>query len=116
VADDSQGTVCVFAGFTYTVTNAGISESTGELDGSHIGQTAGSYRLSQAAPLYDPDEVTFSYLGKVRPKRGATGTITVGNYTGSATVTNSSSTFSVGELVQGNVTFKVIPTYTATTF
>jgi hypothetical protein len=116
VADESQGTVCVFAGFTYTVTNAGLSESTGELDGSHIGQAPNSYRLMQAAPLFDADEVTFTYLGKVRPHRGATGTITVGNYTGAATVMNSSTTFSVGELVQGNVTFRVIPTYTATTF
>ena len=109
MAADSQGTNFVFAGSTYTVTNIQISGSVNELDASHLGLATGSKRLLQAAALVEADEITVDYLGTSLISRGATGYLTIGGtaYTGTATCYSSSLTYAVGELVKGNVSFKV---------
>jgi len=117
---DGSGTLVVFAGSTYTVTNVSLnfSDVSGNIDAidiSHLGQTTGSTMLTQPRPLKGSGtgdtgkEVSFDYIGKTQLIGGVSGSFTVGSFiTGAtATVMSSSITLAVNDVVRGNVTFRV---------
>lgn len=107
MAVDSQGNTFVFAGSTYTATSVQISLSGDPLDVSHLGLASGSYRLYQPAALIDTNELSLEAYGTTLVTVGATGNLTFGSFSYSATVASSSISYAVGELVKQSVTFKI---------
>ena len=122
---DGAGTLVVFAGNTYTVTN--ITYSLGEqdnqqeaIDVSHLGQTTGQAITTLPRPLSGTTagggttgrEVTIEYLGKSILADGSTGTLAITHNTASflsavATVASSTVTFAVNDAIRGTATFRV---------
>lgn len=103
---DSQGNNFVFSGSTYTATNVGVKYGGDLLDTSHLGLATGASRTYQSPALID-NEITVDYYGTSIVAIGASGTLAFSGTTYTATCSASSLTFAVGELVKGNVTFKV---------
>jgi hypothetical protein len=116
--DDSQGTVLTFAGSTYEVTNLDLGGSISMLDAAHLGQAAGTFKRTQAAPLKDPRKVTMSLLGTAKPAEGASGAISLLSYVGgvtaqqlpgaTATCESFTVTWATNDLVKGQATFSVV--------
>ena len=116
---DSSGTTFTFAGTGYTVTNIvytvtdGIAADTIEI--SHLGQTAGSAVLTQDRPLTGAAndtgrEVQIDYIGSSVISDGATGTLAITggiSLSKAATVSSSSVTLAVNDVVRGSATFRV---------
>lgn len=111
-----SGTVVVFSGATYTVTNVTInySEITDVIDVSHLGQTTGEVMLTQDRPLLDKfgstgTEVSFDYIGTTQLVGGSSGSFSVtGFFTGkTATIASSSITLAMNDVYRGNATVRV---------
>jgi hypothetical protein len=103
---DSQGNNFVFAGATYTATNVGVTYGGDLLETSHIGLASGASRTYISPALID-NEIAVDYLGTTLVSIGASGSLSFGGTTYTATCSASSLTYAVGELVKGNATFKV---------
>jgi hypothetical protein len=103
---DSQGNNFVFAGSTYIATNVGVTYGGDLLDTSHIGLASGANRTYQTPALSD-NEITVDAYGATLPAIGTSGALSFATVTYTATVSASSVTYAVGELVKLNVTFKV---------
>lgn len=116
---DSSGTNFVFGGSTYTVTNITYSltdvNAADTIDISHLGQSAGESVLTQDRPLKGSStdtgrEVQIDYIGNAVIADGTSGTLTI---TGSlslsknATVSSSSVTLAVNDVIRGAATFRV---------
>ena len=116
---DSTGTTFTFAGTGYTVTNITYSltdtAANDTIDISHLGLTTGAAVLSQSRPLAGSAtdtgrEVQIDFIGSTPITDGATGTLVIaGGLTLSkaATVSSSSVTLGVNDVVKGSATFKV---------
>lgn len=117
---DAPGTIVVFNGQTYTVTNVSLnySDVSGNIDAidiSHLGQTTGETMLTQPRPLKGSGtgetgkEVSFDYIGTTQLVGGVSGSFTVGTFVtaATATVVSSSITLAVNDVVRGNATFRV---------
>ena len=113
----TSGTTFVFASTTYTLTSMTYTMTEVEgIDVSHLGQTAGESMLSlakplKAGPLDDTGrEVSIEYLGASPIADGSTGTLVISGPTvvnAVATVSSSSVTLGVNEIVRGSATFRV---------
>ena len=113
----TSGTTFVFASATYTLTSMTYTMTEVEgIDVSHLGQTAGESMLSlakplKAGPLDDTGrEVSIEYLGASPIADGSTGTLVISGATtvnAVATVSSSSVTLGVNEIVRGSATFRV---------
>ena len=113
------GTTFTFAGTNYTVTNItySLSDVTGgdTIDISHLGLTAGASVLTMARPLKGSAtdtgrEVSIEYIGSTLIEDGTNGTIVIaGGLTLSkaATVSSSSVTLAVNDVIKGSATFKI---------
>jgi len=106
MAADSQGSVFVFANATYTVTSVTVTPGGDLLDNSHLGLASGSGRTYQAPALVD-NEINCEAYGTATLSIGATGTLSFVGTTYSATVSSSSVSYALGELVKQSLTFKV---------
>jgi hypothetical protein len=116
---DSTGTTFTFAGTGYTVTSItySLSDVTGgdTIDVSHLGLTAGASVLTQARPLAGSAtdtgrEVSIEYIGSSVISDGATGTLAIAggiSLSKAATVSSSSVTLAVNDVIKGSATFKV---------
>lgn len=120
---DGSGTSLTFPGFTGSIT--GITYSQTEtaggtadvIDISHLGQTTGSFVLSQARPLKGAagssetgKTVSVEFIGTGILAGGTTGTLAITggiSLTGVATVASSSLTLAVNDVVRGNAEFRV---------
>jgi hypothetical protein len=113
------GTTFTFNGTGYTVTNItySLSDVTGgdTIDISHLGLTVGANVLTLARPLKGSAtdtgrEVSIEYIGPSVLDDGSTGTLVIaGGLTLSkaATVSSSSVTLAVNDVIKGSATFKV---------
>jgi hypothetical protein len=114
-----SGTVFTFNAVGYTVTNItySLTDPTGNdtIDISHLAQTVGAAILTQNRPLKGSAtdtgrEVSIDYIGSAEITDGATGTLTI---TGGialskmATVSSSSITLAVNDVIRGSATFRV---------
>lgn len=106
MATDSQGNSFTFSGSTYTVTQVTVTPGGDLLDNSHLGLASGAGRTYQGPALVD-DEISCDYLGTTKLAKGTSGTLSFASTTYTAVVSASSLSYSVGELVKGNATFKV---------
>lgn len=116
---DSTGTTFSFASVNYTVTNIVYSlndvNAADTIDISHLGQSAGSSVLTQDRPLQGSAsdtgrEVQIDYVGNSVIADGATGTLTITgglSLSKAATVSSSSVTLAVNDVVRGSATFRV---------
>jgi hypothetical protein len=106
MATDSQGNTFTFAGSTYTVTSVTVTPGGDLLDNSHLGLASGANRTYQSPALVD-NEVSCEAFGTTSLAIGATGVLTFASVTYTATVSASSVSFALGELVKQSLTFKV---------
>jgi hypothetical protein len=116
---DSTGTTITFDAVSYTVTNLVYNltdvNAADTIEVSHLGQTAGEAVLTQDRPLTGSAtdtgrEVQIDYIGNSVIADGATGTLVLaGGLTLSkaATVSSSSVTLAVNDVVRGSATFRV---------
>ena len=116
---DSTGTTFSFASVNYTVTNLVYNlndvNAADTIDVSHLGQTAGEAVLTQDRPLTGSAtdtgrEVQIDYIGNAVIADGATGTLTIAgglSLSKAATVSSSSVTLAVNDVVRGSATFRV---------
>ena len=106
MAVDSQGNTFTFAGSTYTVTSVTVTPGGDLLDNSHLGLASGANRTYQSPALID-NEISCEAYGTAAVAIGASGTLAFASTTYTATVSSSSVSYSVGELVKQSLTFKV---------
>lgn len=116
---DSSGTSLTFPGFTGSVTSItyNLNDVGGDdtIDISHLGLTAGAAVLTQDRPLKGSAtdtgrEVSIEYIGSGVLADGSTGTLAItGGLSLSrvATVSSSSVTLAVNDVIRGSVTFRV---------
>lgn len=116
---DGSGTTVTFPGFTGSVTNIVYNQNdvgAGDtIDISHLGLTAGASVLTKDRPLKGSAtdtgrEVQLDYIGTGGIADGSTGTLVIaGGLTLSkvATVSSSSQTLAVNDVIRGSVTFRV---------
>lgn len=116
---DSSGTTLTFPGFTGTVTNItyNLSDTAAAdtIDVSHLGQTTGEAVLTQDRPLKGSAtdtgrEVQIDYIGSGVLADGSTGSLVISgplSLTKNATVSSSSVTLAVNDVIRGSATFRV---------
>lgn len=116
---DSTGTTFTFAGTNYTVTNIVYNltdvNAADTIDVSHLGLSAGSTVLTQDRPLAGSAtdtgrEVQIDYIGNGVIADGSTGTLAITgglSLSKAATVSSSSVTLAVNDVVRGTATFRV---------
>mgnify|MGYP006297938783 CR=1 FL=1 len=116
---DGSGTTLTFAGSTYTVTNVVYNltdtNANDTIDISHLGLTAGASVLTLSRPLKGSAtdtgrEVQFDFIGSTPLTDGTTGTLAITgglSLTAAATVSSSSITLAVNDVVKGSATLKV---------
>jgi hypothetical protein len=106
MAADSQGNTFSFSGSTYTVTSVTVTPGGDLLDNSHLGLSSGANRTYQSPALID-NEVSCEAYGTTAVAIGQSGNLVFASTTYTATVSSSSVSYSVGELVKQSLTFKV---------
>lgn len=116
---DSTGTTLTFPGFTGSVTNITYNltdtAAADTIDISHLGLTTGAAVLTQDRPLAGSAtdtgrEVQIDYIGAGFLADGATGSLVISgglSLTKNATVSSSSITLAVNDVIRGSVTFRV---------
>lgn len=116
---DSSGTTFSFASTNFTVTNIVYTltdvNAADTIDISHLGQTNGSAVLTQDRPLTGAAndtgrEVQIDYIGNSVITDGLTGTLAITggvSLSKAATVSSSSVTLAVNDVVRGSATFRV---------
>jgi hypothetical protein len=114
-----SGTTFTFAGTGYTVTNIVYTltdvNAADTIDISHLGQSAGSAVLTLDRPLTGAAndtgrEVQIDYIGSSVISDGATGTLAITggiSLSKAATVSSSSVTLAVNDVIRGSATFRV---------
>lgn len=119
MATYTAGTTLTFAGTAYTVTSVTYSmtdTNAGDtIDVSHLGLTVGSSVLTIDRPLKGSAtdtgrEVQIEYLGSAPITDGTSGTLVIGgalSLSAAATVSQSSVSLAVNDVVKGSATFKV---------
>ena len=103
---DSQGNTFVFASATYTVTSVTVTPGGDLLDNSHLGLASGTNR-TYVKPALKDDEIQAESYGTAAVAIGTSGALTFATVTYTATVSQASVAYSVGELVRQSLTFKV---------
>ena len=116
---DSSGTTVTFPGFTGSVTNLTYNKNdvnaADTIDISHLGLTTGAAVLTQNRPLAGSAtdtgrEVSIDFVGTGGIDDGATGTLAITgglSLSKAATVSSSSVTLAVNDVIKGSATFKV---------
>lgn len=108
MAVSSQGLTFTFGGTTLSVTNVSINESQDLVDATDLGVAPNDRRIYVGGFASDA-EVQIEYFGDILTS-GTSGTLTIAgpiSYSGNATISTSSVSASVGDLVRGNATFRV---------
>jgi hypothetical protein len=114
-----SGTTFSFGGTNFTVTNITFTltdvNAADTIDISHLGQSAGSAVLTLDRPLTGAAndtgrEVQIDYIGSAIINDGATGTLAITggiSLSKAATVSSSSVTLAVNDVIRGSATFRV---------
>ena len=108
MAVSSQGLTFTFGGTTLSVTNVSINESQDLVDATDLGVAPNDRRVYVGGFASDA-EVQIEYFGDILTS-GTTGALSITgpiSYSGAATISSSSVSASVGDLVRGNATFRV---------
>jgi len=109
MAVSSQGLTFTFGGTTLSVTNVSVNETQDLIDATDLGVAQNSRRIYVGGFASDA-EVTIEYFGDLLTS-GTSGALVIAGpiaYTGTATISSSSVSASVGDLVRGSATFRVV--------
>ena len=90
-----------------TVTSFNVSDQIDNADGSHLGQAVGSRR--EYVPTFVQREISCDYIGvtAITTQSGAISISGPVSFSGNATLTASTVSGSVGDLVKGSATWRV---------
>ena len=108
MAVSSQGLTFTFGGTTLSVTNVSVNETQDLIDATDLGVAPNDRRIYVGGFASDA-EVQIEYFGNILTS-GISGALSISgpiSYSGTATVSSSSVSASVGDLVRGNATFRV---------
>lgn len=108
----AQGVTITFAGVTFTATSFSVNDSQDLIDGSHMGQ-APNTRREYVGGFAGDREISVDFIGQTVQAVGTSGTITIAgpgslSVTGTATMQSNSLTGSVGALITGSATWRVV--------
>lgn len=109
MAVSSQGLTFTFGGTTLSVTNVSVNETQDLIDATDLGVAQNDRRIYIGGFASDA-EVQIEYFGSLLSS-GTSGNLVIAgpiSYSGTATVSSSSISASVGDLVRGNATFRVV--------
>lgn len=110
MAISAQGLTFTFGTATLSVTSVSVNDSQELQDATDLGVQPGGNRIYVSGFATDR-EVTIDYFDSDILVAGATGNLTIAgpiSFTGTATISNSTLTASVGDLVRGTATFRVV--------
>jgi hypothetical protein len=110
MAISAQGLTFTFGTATLSVTSVSVNDSQELQDATDLGVAPGGNRIYVSGFATDR-EVTIDYFDSDILTAGATGALTIAgpiSFTGTATISNSTLTASVGDLVRGTATFRVV--------
>lgn len=110
MAISAQGLTFVFAGTTLSVTSVSVNDNTELLDATDLGVAQGGNRIYVNGFAVDR-EVTIDYFNNNILTAGESGALQISgpiSFSGTATINTSSLTASVGDLVRGSATFRVV--------
>jgi hypothetical protein len=110
MAISAQGLTFTFAGTTLSVTSVSVNDSQELQDATDLGVAPNGHRIYVSGFATDR-EVTIDYFDSNILTAGESGTLTIAgpiSFSGTATISNSSLSASVGDLVRGNATFRVV--------
>jgi len=108
MAVSSQGLTFTFGGTALSVTNVQVNESQDLVDATDLGVAQNDRRIYIGGFASDA-EVTIEYFGNLLTS-GVSGALDISgplSYAGVATVSSSSVTAAVGDLVRGSASFRV---------
>ena len=110
MAISAQGLTFVFNGTTISVTSVSVSDSTDLIDATDLGVAPGDNRIYVNGFAVDR-EVQVDYFNNDVLTAGESGQLTISgpiSFSGTATINTSSLSASVGDLVRGTATFRVV--------
>ena len=105
----SQGLTFTFNSSTLSVTNVSINETEDLVDATDLSVSPGSSKIYMGGFANDY-ELTCEYFAADVIEAGSTGPIEIGgpiSFSGTGTVSNSSTTAAVGDLVRGSLTIRL---------
>lgn len=109
MASTSQGLTFVFNATTFSVTNVSVSDNQDLLDGTDLSVAPNGNRI-YVNGLASEKEVQIEYFGGVLAS-GTSGSLAITGpigFSGVATVSQATISASVGDLVRGSATFRVV--------
>ena len=103
----AMGVSITYNGSGITATSFNVNDQVDNADGSHLGQSVGDRR--QYVPTFVQREISVDYIG-VTVISAQSGAITISgpvSFSGNATLTASTVSGSVGDLIKGSATWRV---------
>lgn len=110
MAISAQGLTFTFAGSTLSVTSVNVSDNTELIDATDMGVAPGGNRIYVNGFTVDR-EITIDYFDSDILTAGLSGALQISgpiSFSGTATINNSTLGGSVGDLVRGSATFRVV--------
>lgn len=103
----AMGITIVYASATLTATSFSVNDQIDNADGSHLGQAAGSRR--EYVPTFVQREISIDYIGTsiVTAQSGAVAITGPVSFSGNGTLTSSTISGAVGDLIKGSLTMRV---------
>lgn len=103
----AMGVSITYATVGLTATSFNVNDQIDNADGSHLGQAAGSRR--EYVPTFVQREISCDYIGTtvISTQSGAISISGPVSFSGNATLTASTVSGSVGDLIKGSATWRV---------
>jgi len=103
----AMGILITYAGATLTATSFNVNDQIDNADGSHLGQAVGSRR--EYVPTFVQREISVDYIGTtiITAQSGAVAISGPVSFSGNGTLTASTISGSVGDLIKGSLTIRV---------
>jgi hypothetical protein len=103
----AMGVTMTYDGSALTLTSFSVNDQIDNADGSHLGQAVGSRR--EYVPTFVQREISVDYIGTAIVS-ARTGPISISgpvSFSGNGTLTASTVSGSVGDLIKGSATWRV---------
>ena len=103
----AMGVTMTYDGNALTITSFSVNDQIDNADGSHLGQAVGSRR--EYVPTFVQREISVDYIGTgiVSARSGAISISGPVSFSGNGTLTASTVSGSVGDLIKGSATWRV---------
>lgn len=103
----AQGVTFNYAGTTLTITSFNVQDQVDNADGTHLGIATGGRR--EYVPTFVQREISCDYIstGIIGTQSGAISISGPVSFSGNATLTQSTVTGQVGDLIKGSATWRV---------